>query len=63
MYLKKCTSKGHQYWKIVHGYRDKQGKVKQKVLFNLGKLSPEEVAFWKMLIEACKKPKETVACN
>ena len=46
MYLKedkiKHDDKIYTYYRIVEAYRDTNGKPKQKVLFNLGKLSEED---------------------
>ena len=39
MYLKVTRAKEHEYLKIVESYRDKEdGKIKHRVLFNLGRL-------------------------
>jgi len=42
--VKKVNESVYEYWLIVEGYRDKDGKVKQRIIRRLGKLTNEEVA-------------------
>ena len=35
-YLAVTKSKGHSYYKIMESYRDETGKVKHRVIFNIG---------------------------
>jgi hypothetical protein len=38
MFARVITSRGKKYLNIINGYRDSDGKVKQKVIANLGKV-------------------------
>ena len=38
-YLAVTKSRGHSYYKIMESYRDETGKVKHRVIFNIGTLS------------------------
>ncbi|MBK5944743.1 IS1634 family transposase, partial [Halorhodospira halophila] len=38
MYTRISRSGGRQYLQLVEGYRDEQGKVKQRIVANLGRL-------------------------
>ncbi|MBD3842516.1 MAG: IS1634 family transposase [Campylobacterales bacterium] len=38
MFVRIITSKGNKYLNIIDGYRDDNGKIKQKVIANLGRL-------------------------
>ncbi len=49
MYVRKRMAKGHEYYQVVEGYRDRAtGKVRQSVLVSLGKESdPKKSLSWK----------------
>ena len=61
-YLAATKSKGHSYYKIMESYRDKDSKVKHRVLFNIGtaadlfKLLPESVRNGKSAEDAESSP-------
>ena len=50
MYLKKIKSKNHTYLKIVSSYRE-DGKIKHKVIANLGRLDKLEEAGFKSVVD------------
>ena len=57
--VKKVNGRVYEYWLIVEGYRDKDGKVKQRIIRRLGKLTNEEVAKWRAIL-SINSLKETV---
>lgn len=64
MFLKKSTAtiKGTQYhhYKIVESYRD-GGKVKHRILFNVGKLTDEQAEQLKLAIQVQNNPSLVIA--
>ena len=45
MFARVITSKGKKYLNIINGYRDDNGKVKQQVIANLGRIDELNKAY------------------